>query len=105
MVYTAKWKSKTPAITDTKPGNTDIPQDKPQGKPEDNSQGKPEDNSQGNSQDKANLQGNSQKKQNSTPSSGTAVQTGDQTKISIWVVGLAVAALATIVIFKRLKKN
>lgn len=121
VVYTAKWKSKTPAITDTKPGNTDIPQDKPQGKPEDNSQGKPEDNSQGdsqnkpqdklednsqgNSQDKANLQGNSQKKQNSTPSSGTAVQTGDQTKISIWVVGLAVAALATIVIFKRLKKN
>ena len=105
VVYTARWKSKTPAITDTKLGNTDIPQDKPQGKPEDNSQGKPEDNSQGNSQDKPNLQGNSQKKQNSTPSSGTAVQTGDQTKISIWVVGLAVAALTTIVIFKRLKKN
>lgn len=90
-----------------------MPQDKPQGKPEDNSQGdsqdkpqnKPEDNLQGNSQDKPNLQGNSQKKPNSTPSSGTAVQTGDQTKISIWVVELAVAALATIVIFKRLKKK
>lgn len=74
-VYTAKWKAENPAVTDTKPGNTDTPQD------------------------------NSQKKPNSTPSSGSAVRTGDQANISIWIFVLAVAAIATIVILKRLKKK
>lgn len=108
-VYTAKWKAETPAVPDTKPGNTDTPQDKPednsQGDSQDKPQGKPEDNSQSDSQDKPNLQGNSQKKPNSTPSSGTAVRTGDQTNISIWIFVLAVAAITTIVILKRLKKK